>query len=781
MEETYIRPQAAYKKMKAAQSIFRTVYIYGLSGCGKTAFVREYLGRRKHLYFSTDEIVGEELEIPLGDKKTIVVIDEIQFAQIDTLREKIKQLTERTDIWLILIGRSPVPNWLMSAYLKQVFMIIDENDLYFTEEMLLDYLECWNLRIDAEMVTTILRQTYGNALALRMIAVELARGVTCTTENLTYLRYAFWDYMDEHVFEQWDMELSEFVMQISIVDRFDLHLAEMISGQSDVEHLLHQVKEIGNFLSERDGMFELFVDVRLSMRRRLVKCYTKEKRNNLYYNAGLYYEMSAMVPEALEMYEMCGDRNRISGLLSTNARKNPAIGHFYQLKRYYLSLPEETIMENVELMVGMCMLQSLLLNPEESERWYDCLREYEERETGSRKRSARSWIAYLDIAVPHRGSQNLKDIIKNTSRLLLNRKVILPEFSVTSNMPSLINGGKDFCEWTKRDKELADSIGKATEAVVGRFGKGLVDLALAESYLEKGMNNYEVSVLAGRGRMQAESGGKMELCFVGVHILAWLHTLTSHVSEARELVDNFYQKAEKEEQYQLLSNIRTLQFRLALYGDNNDMMEQWGLEAPEEEQDFFVLDRYRYLAKVRLYLQQGKYEKAITLLHRVQYYADVMKRTYIQMECLLLLAIAEFRIGNELWKEMMQKCITWAEEYHFVRLISREGAAVLELLKKEEWEVTNKEFWKQVLAETEQMALAYPSYLKAWEESEGSIKGNALKILRLQADGMSNAEIAEYLSITESTVKYHSRRTYKALGVSKKMDAVLEAKKRKLI
>ncbi len=781
MEERYIQPKEAQKKMKAAHSIFRTVYIYGLSGCGKTEFVRQYLGRRDYLYYSMGEINDVTLEIPVTKKRVTVVIDDIQFAQMEMLRNQIKELSEREDVWLILIGRGSVPMWLMPVYLKQVFMVIDEKDFYFTKEMLTDYLDYWDVQLDGEMVEKILCQTFGNAMALRMIAVELARGIPCNEENLIRFRHVFWDYMDEHVCDQWDVDVCEFLMQVSIVEQFDLHLAEMITGESDVEPLLLRAKEIGNFLYEKEGLYELFEDMRLSMRRRMAKIYTKEKRNNLYYNAGLYYEMSAMVPEALEMYEVCGDQNRISGLLITNARKNPGIGHFYQLKKYYLALPEETIMESVELMVGMCMLQSMLLNPEESERWYDCLKEYEKREKGSRKRSAHSWIAYLDISIPHRGSQNLKDIIKNTSSLLRNRKILLPEFSVTSNLPSLLNGGKDFCEWTKYDQELASNIGKAVEMVVGRFGKGLVDLALAESYLEKGMNNYEVSVYAGRGRMQAESGGKMELCFVGVCILAWLHTFTSHLSDAQELVENFYQKAEKEEQHQLLSNIRTLQFRLALYSEKNDYVEQWAAEAPEEEQDFFVLDRYRYLAKVRLYLRQGKYERAIILLHRIQYYAEVMKRNYIQMECLLLLAIAEFRLGNSRWKEMMQQGLTMAEEYHFVRVISREGGAILELLKKEEWDIQDKAYWGQVLAETEQMAQAYPSYLKAWEEGEGSIKGNALKILRLQADGMSNAQIADHLSITESTVKYHSRKTYKTLGVTSKMDAVLEAKKRKLI
>lgn len=59
-----------------------------------------------------------------------------------------------------------------------------------------------------------------------------------------------------------------------------------------------------------------------------------------------------------------------------------------------------------------------------------------------------------------------------------------------------------------RIRELAVSLGKIIEFVLGKYGKGLVPLALAESYLEKGQDDYEVMALIQKGRMQAESGGK---------------------------------------------------------------------------------------------------------------------------------------------------------------------------------------------------------------------------------------------------------------------------------
>lgn len=58
---------------------------------------------------------------------------------------------------------------------------------------------------------------------------------------------------------------------------------------------------------------------------------------------------------------------------------------------------------------------------------------------------------------------------------------------------------------------------------------------------------------------------------------------------------------------------------------------------------------------------------------------------------------------------------------------------------------------------------------------------NALKILRLQANGCSTEQIAVQLGITKNTIKYHNKETYKKLGVTSKAAAINEARNRGLL
>ena len=77
------------------------------------------------------------------------------------------------------------------------------------------------------------------------------------------------------------------------------------------------------------------------------------------------------------------------------------------------------------------------------------------------------------------------------------------------------------------------------------------------------------------------------------------------------------------------------------------------------------------------------------------------------------------------------------------------------------------------------MANENPSYLVS--RNNIVLGENALQILKLQSEGKSSADIAKELKISEATVKYHNKETYRKFGVRNKVAAITEARKRKLI
>ncbi len=771
----YIRPKRAEKKFKLAQELRQGIYLYGMTGCGKTAFVKDMLGAKSYHYFSAAQTEAGDMSAFQDGRRHTVVIDDLQEVADSQHREEytsqIRLWMDSKNVWLILISRCVAPRWFVQLYVEYTFLSIKEEDLLLDRQEQDEFFEKCKVALPPDQADLVWKKANGHPLFLRFAAMAGGDWGHAADDMWKYLVF---------IYEQWDTQIQEFVAEVSVLDRFDNRMAQIVTGRSNVRHLMRQILEMGNFFQEKDGMYEYTFFLKDSFREFLNKRLERDRLVRIYYNAGHMYELYGDIPNALKMYEAAGDTDSILRMLVANARQNPANGHYFELRRYYLMLSEEAICSNPVLIAGMSMLQSMLMNGEESERWYRLLEKFAAEHSGSAKREAKNRLLYLDIALPHRGTVQMVSLLKHAGSLLKSGKALLPEFSVTSNLPSMMNGGKDFCEWSKRDLELASGIGKIVEFVLGKFGKGLVSIALAESFLEKGMDNYEIVSLAEKGRLQAEAGGKTELVFVAVGILVWLSVLNGHADDAQDMLDSFLYCAKKTAR-KLIPNLEAFRCRLALYQGKTPKILEWMEQAPDENTDFCSLERFRYLTKIRVYIQYGRYDKAYALLRKMQYYAQKQKRDYIANESMILLAIVKYHQKEAGWEALLQKSIDWAQDYHFVRIFSREGAAVLKPLKEGGFLWQDQAYRKQVMKECTKMSQYYPAYLKEKSGEDVVLSENALNILRLQAEGYSTSQIAKHLGITQNTVKYHSKETYRKFHVSSKTAAVNEAKNRGLL
>lgn len=795
MDKGYIAPEAALKKLRVAKGLGQAVYIYGATGYGKTELVRQYLSRRRYHYIScaedaaglmeTAETAQEAASHSSGKEKeaqprTVMVVDDMHLLKNAEGRKAVLSLAGRQDVWFILICRSPIPAWLMPLYIKGGFLVITEDDLRLGEKEIAAYMDSQGLTATEEEVAFVAVRSQGNAYTVRHTALKMLEGMRPGPEMAEEIVEAFAAYLESHVMVQWDSDLLEFLMQISVTDEFTLPLAEMVTGNRHAPELLERAVETGNFLSCRDGTYRLRPQLIRALRRRAAKEYSPQERADHAYNAGLYYEMQGQIVPALAMFEQCGNKERIRELLIRNARLNPGNGHYFELRRYYLQMEEKELEESPVLMAGMSMLYSLMMQEKESEYWYRKLEKFASTAKGGQKREAVSRLAYLDIALPHRGSADMIDIMKRMPALIFDRGMSLPEFSVTSNYPSTMNGGKDFCHWSREDRKLAATIGKLVERVLGRYGKGLVKAALGESFYEKGEDAYEVLTLLARAKMEAEGGGMIEIAFAAVGLQVRLDTLQGEIQTAAEVLASFEKGVRGQGAVQLLPNIGALRCRLALYQGDKEAVSAWMAQAPDEDREFCVMERYRYLTKVRCYLSIGEYLKAQALLEKLRYYTEKCRRTYVRMEVCLLSAIAKYRTGGA-WKEEFLSALKEACGYRFIRLISEEGAAVQELFVAAgksflEKEIPDKEWLSRLMGETGKVAVRYPVYLKGQLAKAPDFCEAALSVLRLQAEGKSVGKIAQKLSMKEATVKYHAKENYRKLGVSGKADAVLAAR-----
>lgn len=317
---------------------------------------------------------------------------------------------------------------------------------------------------------------------------------------------------------------------------------------------------------------------------------------------------------------------------------------------------------------------------------------------------------------------------------------------------------------------------------MGKWGAGLVNIALAESYFEKGQTDYyEIMTLLNSGYTKADMGGKIEMCFVATAVLCRIHIIKNQPQQARNQMMQFAEKAKAEDATRLLPNLRAFVNDLDLLEGNIQNAEQWLTEdAPNEYLDFYVMDRYKYLSKVRTYLTLGRNEEALNLIERMSVYFKGYGRIYDDMENEILKAITQYRLKVGDWQKTFEDVLPHIEKYHFMYLIGREGIAIRDLYKEylkehDKLPITEK-FAKDMIEHIDKMAVYYPNYLVRRTHLDEDLTDTEKKILHLYCKGAESDLICDLCSFSYNTLKYHSRNLYRKLGVANRSEAERKAK-----
>lgn len=735
-KDNYIHPKAAWDKLRMAGARRQNVYLYAATGYGKTELLHRYLRRRRHIWLSGEGLTVETLqEIALPAEATMV-IDDLARVLDPAVRREIVSMLDQPGLWLVLAGRCPLPSWLTGPYVNGRLSVIPEEDLRLSEKEIAQLYLSWGVQLPRNLLEKrIIPLVEGSPLGARLLAVEMSQGSSYTEELMNDLTRKFYEYLNQAIYSEWPEEIREMMMQLSLLEHFTIQQAEEMTGRSDVNRLLAQAAEMGNLFSFKDGGYTLRPAVINSMKLRMETVCDRVRKNELLRRAGTICEKEGNIPRALKLYQDGQCEKEIHALLIDNARRYPGGGYYYELTPAYLALPEEEVRSSPDLIAARSMLYSLALNATESERWYAVLQEYAaDHPDPEEHRLAESWLVYLDISLPHRGNTNLIEVLDEAARKIQTERLVMPEFSVTGGQPSVINGSKDFCDWTRDDQTMAFQLEK----------------------------------------------------HVGAALVARVYLVTGHPGDSVKTLEEIETRARQRGVRRVVRNVRAMQSRIKLWQGWVEDAVRWMENEPQDEIHFNVLERYCYNTFVRVYMAQQRYDKTAQILMRLRSYANMEKRPWLQMEGDLLESIIRYRTGNPLWKTELTQVLRRAESYHFVRLFCREGAALLPLLQELGCpEGVDEAYWQEVLGKTRTMAEAYPLYLST--NAPAALPGavqlseRALQVLRLQDRGLTRSEIARRLQLSERSVKYQCEQAYYKLGTSNKVEALAAARKLNLL
>ena len=761
----------------------RVLFFSAPCGFGKTVLADALLRGRNVLRQSAAD---PDCAIPPSEQDwDILLIDDLQLMQEEAgqqaLCELIRSSTERR---FVLLSRGVPPGCLTAFQYTGLMTVLEADDLLFDAGDVRRLFQLSGVNVTDSEIDGILKESVGYPLGVAITARCMSPDKPWTPELVTRVFHEVFLYFETAIYRRFDLPVRRFLLELAPFESFDLEMARMVSGDPRAGERLDWLLRYTTMLRYDDCQrFHFWSGFRAFLLWEMEREYTEEKRKALISRGGLYYELKEDYAHALECYTGGGDHSKVSELLVRNAELHPGMGHYAEMEKYYRSLPEAEILASPSLMQGMSMLCALVMDYEGSERWYGELQKFAEhcdRQDAAGKQ-ARGRLAWLDISLPQRGVNGLAETIPTVFRLLTNKEVALPSFSVTSALPSIMNGGKDFSEWSKKDDLLYKTLRLPVEAVLGRDGVCLADCAIAESKFEKGadVTGRMLSLLPQLNEVRNRGTPDMEFAVSG--LLARSQLANGQAMDARRTIEVLHECFVERGLTRFLPNMDAMLCRIDMHTGDLDAADAWYREkAPREPTHLNVMRRYQYLTQAMVELADGRPDAALLTLAPLEPYIQNCARIIDGIHLNVLTAIALRRKKDERWRERLTAALDAAAEYRFIRTVSVYGTAVLPLLEALDWD-GDKKWYKQIMAAVRMQAAFYPDFLAPRLAPGEELTPTELQILHLLCADKSNAEIAQIMDVKLPTVKTHVSHILDKLDVKRRAEVKTAAKKLRLI
>ena len=776
MERNIVITPALREKFKTAWNQRQVILFSAPCGFGKNAAASALLeGYSVCRLDVTDSAARERREELSCDA---VLLDNLQAMKNPNGQKALcEAIRQHPEVHFVLLSRGAVPGWLMSFRFEPRMRVFEMKDLMLDQETAEKVLNLSGVFPSPAEMSAIMERSMGYPLAISILCRQMRDGRRYGDAVDADVRRELFVHFQTAVYLRFEAPVRRLLLNLAPFEPFDVEFARILSGNSRAGELLGALQQdTSMFLYDGLHRCRFLPDFRQFLLWQQEREYSAEEQNRLYGRAGLYYELHDDYKNALDCYTRCGEYQKVSDLLIKNSELHPGLAHYDEMEPYYRSLPREQVLASPALMSGMSMLSSICMDYEGSEAWYQELRNYAAglKRSDPEYKTVRGRLAWLDIGLPQRSVNDFKAMLPSLIKLLAGREIVLPEFSVTSRLPSIMNGGKDFCQWSREDSALYRKYRVPVSLLLGRDGVKLPECAIAESQFEKGgdVSGRVLDLMADLGVIQKKGTPDIEFALIG--LLTRLRIDQGEADHAREHLESLRERFQRPDCLRFLPNLDALLCRVAMYEGDEAAVDVWYREkAPRDLLKLRVMLRYQYLTRAMVEIAYGNYQEALLVMAPLRPYFTACSRVMDLIYLNLLTAICRFRAGDGDWKTPLAGALDTCLDYRFVRPVSQYGAAILPLLERCGW-TGDGAFLDRLTAAARRQAAQYPDFLRFRGELEEPLLPAEMSVLRLLCYHKSNAEIGEILGIKLPTVKTHVGNILRKLGV-KNRGAVKDA------
>ena len=292
-------------------------------------------------------------EIASADDPFVLVLDDYHAIAAEPIHRLVRFLIERGPpfVHVVLLTREdpPLPLARLRAHGRLVEVRAD--DLRYSGEEASGYLAGAGVGLEPELLERLLDRTEGWIAGLQLAAISLVHrpGAGPVVDALGGSQRFVFDYLADEVLVRLDEDLRSFLLKTAIADRFDAGLCRALAGREDAEAMLSRAERANLFLTPLDaegrwyryhGLFADYLRSQLG----------EDERRRLHELAADWFEHAGLEPEAIVHALAAGSTDRAIRLVERAARPAFDAGELATLLGWLEALPPERVSMSPELL-----------------------------------------------------------------------------------------------------------------------------------------------------------------------------------------------------------------------------------------------------------------------------------------------------------------------------------------------------------------------------------------------------------------------------------------------
>ncbi|AMO77354.1 HTH-type transcriptional regulator MalT [Pseudomonas citronellolis] len=735
---------------------------------------------------------------------------------------------------LAIGSRSQPPLNLATWRAKGLLLEVGVEELRLSQEQTREYLSGEGVELDEACLKAVYARTEGWVMGVQLFGLWLRQPPAGAQRDLAELGGGpaeVGDYLLRSVFERLPRDIRDSLLTLSVASRFNGELANALTGRQDGQALLERLDSLQLFLMPLDRerhwyrFHQLFADfLRAHLRER-----EPERFKQLHFNASLWFTNHHMPTLAIEHACLAEDPEMLAALVDGYGLELINRGQLYLISRWRRQVPDEIAARYPILVLSDVWTRASELSLPEANRmldellarWSDgkpqtpmgdqylsalavkavlalqkddleqCIALARRVESQLGQNSAFLECAILLVAafaqVMHGQPEQARRLmgLAQQRNHFLDGRYLHMQLSTIEVMLALEQGQ------VKQAQLLVERVKQQAVPLFDRRSQALALPAITEgltAYYRMDVDGLEERLRWALGRVDVIN--PIDLYAQGMQCLARVQRLQGRGKEALATLGLMQSLASRNHSWRIFAMAVGEEINLILQepaADRCKRAEQrlngidWQkLAASYRQGPFNPVLWVRGLSRVRLLQARGHFSEA---LHEITQLRGLLQANWHGLQRLrldLLAALSYQRLGyQERANSLLGQCLVGAEREGVRSLFIEEGEGIRQMLQQ--LEATERQPALQVFIRSLLGLWPGQETRKAQDVLEEGLTDREREVVCLAAQGLSNEEIGQQLSLALGTVKWHLHNIYEKLKVRNRTQAIRRARELSLL